>query len=255
MNSLFIGNDCIADNVRLIVFDKDGTLIDIHHYWSSMIRIRASIILSRWSNVKHGGVLEERLINIMGVDSSLNKLKPEGPVGIMSREYIVDIVREYVCQNIKNVTNDDVESVFKEVDMMTANNMMPLLKLLPNVEKLLSEINSAGVKAVIASTDLSGRSLAAMKALGLDGFFTEIIGGDCVERVKPAPDMLKMLLTRTSCEPCEAVVIGDHPVDIIMGESVNTRLNIGVLTGLSNLDAFSGLKCAVVNDLSEVQVK
>ena len=35
-------------NPEMILFDKDGTLIDIHHYWASMIKLRGALIVNKW---------------------------------------------------------------------------------------------------------------------------------------------------------------------------------------------------------------
>ncbi len=32
MSSLFVNNNVILDKIDLVIFDKDGTLIDVHHY-------------------------------------------------------------------------------------------------------------------------------------------------------------------------------------------------------------------------------
>jgi phosphoglycolate phosphatase len=93
-----------------------------------------------------------------------------------------------------------------------------------------------------------------MKTLKLDKYFTKIIGGDLVENSKPAPDLAKLALSYVNCEANQVAVIGDHPFDIMMGESVNAGLNIGVLTGLSNSNMFDHLNCFVINDLTCVEV-
>ena len=45
---LLVGGNLFLDNPQLIMLDKDGTLIDIHHYWASMIRLRAKKIGEKW---------------------------------------------------------------------------------------------------------------------------------------------------------------------------------------------------------------
>ena len=93
-----------------------------------------------------------------------------------------------------------------------------------------------------------------METLKLDKYFTKIIGEDLVNNSKPEPDAAKLALSDINCEARSVVVIGDHPVDIKMGESINAGLNIGVLTGLSDANMFDNLNCIVINDLNHLKV-
>jgi len=34
-------------DTELVIFDKDGTLIDVHYYWGGMVELRAKL-LSSW---------------------------------------------------------------------------------------------------------------------------------------------------------------------------------------------------------------
>ena len=34
----------VIHDVGLVIFDKDGTLIELYHYWSQMVALRARII-------------------------------------------------------------------------------------------------------------------------------------------------------------------------------------------------------------------
>ena len=94
-----------------------------------------------------------------------------------------------------------------------------------------------------------------MKTLKLDHYFTKIIGGDLVKKPKPAPDMVNLALECVNCDSDRVIVIGDHPFDILMGESANSGLNLGVLTGLSNSTMFDNLNCVVIDDLTKIDLE
>ena len=40
-------NDVLLPDVRLAIFDKDGTIIDVHKYWASMVKYRAHFIAEK----------------------------------------------------------------------------------------------------------------------------------------------------------------------------------------------------------------
>ena len=255
MSKLLIGKDVVFDDLKAVIFDKDGTLIDIHHYWSSMIRIRASLIAKKWPFVQTRVEVENFLVDIMGVDLSTGKMKPDGPVGVKSREYIVDIVTNALHSSLGvDVDKEQVEDVFSEVDRETLKDISPLLKLLPGVKNLLISLKKCGVTMVIASTDLTSRTRTAMEALKIDHFFSEIFGGDSVKRTKPLPDLVIKTIKKCNIAPDKIVVIGHHPVDIKMGLSANSGLNIGVLTGLSNVASFKNLNCIVIENLEKINL-
>ena len=254
MSSLSINGKVVSLDIEAVIFDKDGTLIDAHHYWSSMIKIRATLIVNKWFSDIDSNKIRDDLIDAMGVDLISGKIKPNGPVGIKPRPFIVDIATQIVKLNKKNISNDEVEDIFLQVDQKTSNDMLPLLKLLPHVMQLLDELHKCGVTIILATTDITSRARIAMKALGIEHFFSEIIGGDAVNSAKPSPDLALTVIKRCGVDKRKTVVIGDHPVDVKMGFSAETGYNIGVLTGLSDIIAFDELDCFVVDNLKSIQV-
>ncbi|MCX7817366.1 MAG: HAD hydrolase-like protein, partial [Syntrophales bacterium] len=50
--------------------------------------------------------------------------------------------------------------------------------------------------------------------------------------VKPDPEHLMIALNVLDILPPQAVVVGDHPIDILLGQRVGT-VTVGVLTGSS----------------------
>ena len=256
MASLWCGERLIHKNPTLVLFDKDGTLIDIHHYWSSMIRIRASLIIARWFE---GGAEKERvkscLIDAMGVDIETGMMKPNGPVGIKSRAFIVNVAADIVRINGVLIDDIEMEALFSEVDKETSQDLSPLLKVLPGVKELLHRLRVCGISIKVVSTDITSRAVNAMETLALDHFFDEIIGGDAVDNTKPAPDLAYYALRKGSYDASRTVVIGDHAVDILMGQRAGIDANIGVLTGLSGVLDFDAFNCSVVNDLTAIEVR
>ena len=253
---LLIGGEVAHNAPELVLFDKDGTIIDIHHYWASMIGIRSALIVERWfaAYVNRQNV-ESRLIDAMGVDLQSGRMKPEGPVGIKPRPFIVNVAADVVREYSVEISNDEMEALFYEVDQITAEDLLPLLKLLPGVTELLKRLKEEKVVAMIVSTDITLRARKAMETLGLDDYFNDIIGADQVEHTKPAADLALLALERSGAVPAGAVVIGDHPVDVQMGGAAGVGLNIGVLTGLADMTAFEGMECRIVADLSTVEIE
>jgi phosphoglycolate phosphatase len=252
MSDLLINNKLALLDVEAIIFDKDGTLIDVHHYWSSMLEIRAGFIVDKYNlNDK----VKFELMDAMGVDIKSGKIKTDGPVGIKPRSFIVSVAVEVLNSNNISISNADIESIFLEVDRKTSDNILPLLKLLPDVGRLLENLKQCGVTIMLATTDMTSRARLAMKALSIEHFFSEIIGGDAVEFSKPSPDLALNIIERSKVNQDKTVVIGDHPVDIEMGLNAGITTNIGVLTGLSNQAVFDDFVCTVVKDLKAIEVR
>ena len=254
MSSLLVDGEILLDNIKAVIFDKDGTLIDIHHYWASMIKIRASLVAHKWFSNNEQDRIKNHLIDVMGVNLETGKMKPDGPVGVKPRPFNVGVVADFVRKNGYYVTNSEIEELFKIADKTTSEDILPLLKVLPGVKELLIKLKKCGIHSIVASTDVTSRACIAMQKLKLDNYFTQIIGGDQAHNAKPAPDLAELALSFIDCEADRVAVIGDHPFDIMMGESVNAGLNIGVLTGLSNSNMFDHLNCFVINDLTSIEV-
>jgi len=255
MSQILANGIPIQQNIKLVLFDKDGTLIDIHHYWASMIKIRASKIIERWfSSTENSHLIQQSLITAMGVNLETNRMKPEGPVGVKPRAYIVKVATQIVKDNGIQITNADMENLFSDVDSQTSLNLKPLLILLPGVLPLLQKLKTCKISMAVVSTDITSRTRKSMQVLELDDFFCKIIGGDEVANTKPAPDLAELVMQTKNYSPAETMVIGDHPVDIEMGESAGILTNIGVLTGLSDKSRFNNYECITIPDLTAIEV-
>jgi phosphoglycolate phosphatase len=256
VTDLYINNQLALLDLDMIMLDKDGTIIDIHHYWGSMIKMRADLIVQHFFPTSEDRYsIKDQLIEVMGIDLKSGKMKPEGPVGIKPREYIAEVASEVVRKNKIKKHPEEIEEIFKIVDQKTVNNISPLLTILPLVENFLKRCKECNVQLAIVTTDQSERARTALKALSIDHFFDHVIGGNEVKNVKPAPDMANKIIEISGIKKEKIAVIGDHSVDIQMGLNAGISCNIGVLSGLGSKNDFQSMSCWVINSFKDIEVK
>ncbi|MCE5263573.1 MAG: HAD family hydrolase [Deltaproteobacteria bacterium] len=111
------------------------------------------------------------------------------------------------------------------------------------------EIEAAGQAALLDGTrelltDLAGRSIrtgvvtrncrvAVLKVFpDITDFCQAFVSRDDTDKVKPHPSHLHAALRVLGALPAESVMVGDHPLDILLGHKAGTY-TIGVLTGHS----------------------
>jgi len=250
-----INREIVKVNPEMILFDKDGTLIDVHHYWSEMLRLRSELIINQWfRGHSEKNTIKRDLIESMGVDLLTGKIKVTGPVGIKPRTFLVSVASNLVRSKGVSISNSEIEDIFLEVDRTTSEDMSSLVRPLPGVFKLLKNLKNSGIGMSVVSTDITCRTRLAMESLAISHFFTEIIGGDEVQNTKPFPDLALQISKKTGVNVDKMMVIGDNPVDIQMGLSAKINLNIAVLTGLSDTNSFNKLNCIVINNLKSIEV-
>lgn len=232
MNKIRVGKQELND-IDLFIFDKDGTLIDIHHYWCSMIKLRAEFLTDKYKLENDSSYF--KLINAMGIDTESNRMKSSGPVGIKPRSFIIETAFETLLKNGVDCTHEEVSDVFKIVDEHSKGIIKDLIKLLPGVKELLNNLKKIGIPSTIATTDLSERAKLAMDAVEIKNMFSMIAGGNCAKSAKPAPDLVHFICKRMGVPENRTIVVGDSIVDLKMATNSGARF-IGVKTGLFSDD-------------------
>ena len=110
-------------------------------------------------------------------------------------------------------------------------------------------------KKVIVTNKLYSYTLKIAEALGVDGYFEDIIGLDSFPRRKPDPDLLIPLLEKYSANKRETVVIGDGVNDILFAKNTGT-LSCALLNGLGDKNKLLSLdpdySCEDISELKEL---
>lgn len=251
MVKIGIGSHFI-DDIELFVFDKDGTLIDLYNYWSNMIDLRAQRLCSFYNLPLD--VHKNNLMYEMGVDLETERLKPEGPVGLLPREVVQKAAEDYLlkldCKNVSGVCF----KVFKNVDELSLSLLDRFIKPLDGAIDLLKKIKERNAKVAIATTDKTHRVNLATDFLNISNLVDLAIGSDKVESSKPAPDMLKLIGDELDIDPANSVMIGDARTDIQMGINAGFKASIGICGGLTSENALAELTPYVIKDISQIYI-
>jgi len=244
---LIAGNKLIK--CRLVVFDKDGTLVDYQEVDLELARAR------RKSVEKIGGkAVADVWERAVGVDLKRKTMDFRGPLGTLPareellvaaaafymRGYSWDEAREF-AQKAYDEADDGMESPYGSV-------------LLEGVAKSLRRMKDHGLQLAIASTYAHRRTVESLKTLKIASLFDVIVGPEDVVRGKPSPDMIFEVSRKTGCKADEAVMVGDSVSDMKMGRNARVKVSIGVLTGVDGRKELEKFADVVVDSVSSLDV-
>jgi phosphoglycolate phosphatase len=232
----------------LVVFDKDGTLVD--QYTSLLELAKARLI----SVKKHGGEkVAEQWEKAVGVDLKNGRIDQDGPLATAPRreELLVAATAFYSYGFSWNEARQAASRVYDDAD---ASMHPPYGMVLFNgVEEALTQLSQQGLRLAIASTDTHRRTEEAFKTMNVLPHFDAIVGSDDVASGKPSPDMIHEVLKKTCSTPDETVMVGDSTSDMQMGRNARVKACIGVLTGFTPREKLEKTADVVVSSVTNLR--
>lgn len=90
-------------------------------------------------------------------------------------------------------------------------------RLYPGARELLQHLAGGGIRMAVISNKQESLSRLILNALEVDAYFDIITGGDTFPEMKPSPLPLVRILDEFSCDPADAVMVGDSINDIQAG--------------------------------------
>jgi phosphoglycolate phosphatase len=245
-------NSKVIHDVGLVIFDKDGTLIELYPYWSQMVALRARIICEA---VGLGTEDQTGLRWALGVDEKAGRLRHEGPVGLKKREIVLKAATDYLDGIGLRGTLPLCEQAFDRADELSQDNLGQFIRPIQGAVSLMSALRDRGCRIALATVDVGGRARLAMEFMGVSDTLDLIVGGEEVARGKPDPEMIHIILDRLGIGSSKAVMVGDALSDVQMGINAGLKASIGVLTGFATEDQFRTLTPFIARDVSELAVR
>lgn len=175
-------------NFDALVLDFDGTIADTNE----------SIVLTMRDTLKYFGnedISDENITRLIGL-----------PLYQMFK-------------SIDGFKEENVDKAVNEYKLRYKNICKNTVTLFDGVKSTLEYLYKKGVKLTIATSRGRDTLVLFLKELGIEEFFTFIACCEDVEKHKPAPDVVNLVLENINVSKERALVVGDTIYDVGMGNN------------------------------------
>jgi len=192
-----------GNSISAVIFDFDGTLAKLNINFPQM---RTSIMnLIETYRVPLNGLSDLFVLEMINAGKALISHNCQGEE------------EKFVRQANDLITNIEIEAAKKG-------------ELIDGTRNMLNELKKRNIKAGVVTRNCQ---LAVTQVFpDILEFCNTVITRELISNVKPHPEHLMAALKLLDVAPQFASMVGDHPMDIKIGNDVGT-LTIGVLSGYS----------------------
>ena len=229
--------------IDLLIFDKDGTLIEFHLMWGGWVDA-----LSDRLEGATGLALRAGLYALLGVDPASGVVRWHGLLAATPMARIRDAVAAYVSD-----AGAGPERAADAVDgAWHAPDPVALAQPVTNLQALLARLRERVRLFAVATSDDRDPTERTLIALGVAGEFAALACADDGFPSKPAPDPVLRLCARLGVPPDRTAVVGDSPADLRMGRAAGVARTIAVLTGVGDRATLEPLADLVLDSIADL---
>ena len=215
-------------NIETVLFDKDGTFIDLHYFWGKVTEMRVQEILKRY-NLQTKNF--DKLCLCLGYDTKTCKMLPDGITALYSRQKIIEIFKNDLATLKVFITEKELEEIFDYVSENFYNNIQKYTKPIDEAIEFIKQLHTCNVKLGIVTSDSKKSTDLTLKYFGLEELFAVVIGRESLPYTKESGEPTKLALETLEANPDTTVMIGDAPMDYISAQNAGIKNTILVATG------------------------
>lgn len=131
---------------------------------------------------------------------------------------------------------------------------LPAVAALPGAVNVLEELKGKKLKTGVLTRSCREYATLALEKCGMSKLLDGLVARDEVENPKPHPDQIRTLSAILDVSLQEMILVGDSVVDLLSAQNAKIFF-VGVLSGLSDKDAFRSRGCQdlihSINDLPQ----
>jgi len=203
--------------IRAVLFDKDGTLVDIQATHGPA----TCAVLRDLSGGKEE--LLVRMANLTRVDLAAQRLLPGCPV-------ISEATDVYGALWARVLRRPLTVDFLREVDAMFLKRTLEYLHPVGDPAAVMRDLSRLGYRLGVLTNDAEGNARQHLKRLQVDDLVGFVSGYDSGFGQKPDADPVLAFAARVDVAPAEVAVVGDSPHDLLSARAAGA-IGIGVLSG------------------------
>lgn len=199
----------LLTDVDAVVFDKDGTLIDVHQTWGPAMACTIAELVD-------DPVGRQRAAAAIGVDLLAGSLTIDSPVIAESNGEIAARIAEALDWPV-------AETALRLEELATLH-VGDAVQPLAGVTEMLASLRATGLWVGLATNDGGASAARQLTSLGWRHYFDSVIGYDSGFGAKPEPGMLLASAQRAACSMDRLVMVGDTATDVRAANSAGCRV-------------------------------
>jgi phosphoglycolate phosphatase len=233
----------ILDGIELLIFDKDGTLIEFHLMWGGWVDGLANRL-----EAASGLALREGLYALLGVELETGLVHAHGLLAATPMSRIREAVVAFLAD--AGASRDLAEAAVDRA--WDAPDPVALARPVTNLVELLTRLRARVPLFAVATSDDRDPTIRTLESLGIAGEFADLACADDGIPNKPAPDPVLRLCERLGVPPGRTAVVGDSPADLRMGRAAGVARTIAVLTGVGDVATLEPLADVVLPSIENL---
>jgi phosphoglycolate phosphatase len=238
------------NGIKAILFDKDGTFVDSNKYWGEIILQRSQALCEHFNL---NPIYVERLQYVMGFSVANERLLSTGPIALVSRDEVIEIVTRYLASQEIGTENSEISKIFEYVHKKM-EGIDTHIQLIPSALPLFKSLLDFDVKLAVVTTDALRNTELTLEKLLLKPYFATIVGRESCKEPKVSGVPAKIALSKLGISASDAVCVGDAPMDMEMALKSGCKASIGVATGQISESQLAKVTPYVVSSLSLLTV-
>ncbi|MFT5706012.1 MAG: phosphoglycolate phosphatase [Oceanospirillaceae bacterium] len=208
-------------NIKGILFDKDGTLIEFSTSWMPAI-IEAANYFS-----KNDPIVTQQILAASGYDDKTNQVLAGSLLAAANNQQIAQCWSQFIDIEADQNMVDKLDEIFQYHSQHSSVAATDLHVLFDN-------LISRNIKLGVATSDSEQGARKTLEAFGVAQKIDFICGYNSGHGIKPESGMVDAFCEQMKLLPSEVMVVGDNTHDLHMAKNAGAKLSIGVLTGTSS---------------------
>lgn len=225
--------------ISAILFDKDGTLIDLDATWVPVYKA----FLEREKAQGHEHSIE--LMRQAGYDPESGRFLPNSLLASGTTQELFELWWPELDDDGINRKIATLDGEFAAIALANIKPVVPLAQF-------LGGLRSSGFRIGVATNDTYKSALTQLEHLGVAGLFDDIMGADSVAVPKPSGDMIRKFAGFTGLPTGAIAMVGDTLHDMAEARAGGAGLAIGVLSGSAGREHLAGHADHVVASIAEL---